>query len=96
MKFDFNDACMETFKPLKEKLISTPVIISPDWSEPFEVMSNKSGTTFGVVLGKKFNKLFNPIYYTSKTSYGVQLNYMLRSKSYLRWFMHLTIFGHTC
>ncbi|XP_049397314.1 uncharacterized protein LOC125861468 [Solanum stenotomum] len=29
---------------LKEKLVSTPVIISPDWSESFEVMCDASGT----------------------------------------------------
>jgi len=42
---------MVAFNRLKEKLISTPIIISPDWSEPFEVMCDASGMTLGVVLG---------------------------------------------
>jgi len=42
---------MVAFNRLKEKLISTPIIISPDWSEPFEVMCDASGMALGVVLG---------------------------------------------
>lgn len=48
VKFEFDGACMELFKCLKEKLISTPVIISIDCSEPFEVMCDASGTMMGV------------------------------------------------
>ncbi|XP_049371079.1 uncharacterized protein LOC125836027 [Solanum verrucosum] len=72
VKFNFDDACMVAFKCLKEKLISTPVIISPDWSAPFEVMCDASGTASGVVLGQKRNKLFHPIYYASNTLNGAQ------------------------
>ncbi|XP_049405201.1 uncharacterized protein LOC125868635 [Solanum stenotomum] len=42
--FNFDDACMVAFKCLKEKLISSSVIISPDWSAPFEVMCDASVT----------------------------------------------------
>ncbi|XP_015164591.1 uncharacterized mitochondrial protein AtMg00860-like [Solanum tuberosum] len=35
VKFLFDDVCMVAFKCLKQKLVSTPVIISPDWSESF-------------------------------------------------------------
>jgi len=67
VKFQFDDACMVDFCCLKEKLVSTPIIISPDWLESFEVMCDASGTALGVVLGQKRNKLFHPIYYASKT-----------------------------
>jgi len=53
VKFDFDDVCMVAFKCLKEKLISTPIIISPDWSEPFEVMCSASIMSLGLVLGQK-------------------------------------------
>ena len=51
MKFHFNDAGVAAFKCLKEKLISTPIIISPNWSESFELMCDASGMALGVVLG---------------------------------------------
>lgn len=37
-KFNFDDACLREFRLLKEKFVSTPIIISPDWGKPFEVM----------------------------------------------------------
>ncbi|KAH0682220.1 hypothetical protein KY289_019972 [Solanum tuberosum] len=30
-KFDFDDACLRAFKELKAKIVSAPIIISPDW-----------------------------------------------------------------
>ncbi|XP_015161560.1 uncharacterized protein [Solanum tuberosum] len=39
------------FGELKEKLVSAPIIISPDWGKPFEVMCDASGVALGVVLG---------------------------------------------
>ncbi|XP_049414735.1 uncharacterized mitochondrial protein AtMg00860-like [Solanum stenotomum] len=35
VKFVFDEACLRAFECLNEKLISTPVIIGPDWAEPF-------------------------------------------------------------
>jgi len=53
LKFHFDDNCMVAFKCLKDTLISTPIIISLDWSEPFEVMCDASGMALGVVLGQE-------------------------------------------
>ncbi|GKE52027.1 reverse transcriptase domain-containing protein [Tanacetum coccineum] len=38
MKFDFSDDCKKAFNILKEKLTTAPIIISPDWNTPFELM----------------------------------------------------------
>ena len=72
VKFHFNDACVAAFQCLKEKLIATPIIIDPNWSESFELMCDASGMALGVVLGQKCNKLFHPIYYASKTLNSAQ------------------------
>ncbi|WMV51312.1 hypothetical protein MTR67_044697 [Solanum verrucosum] len=50
-KFYFDDASMAAFQCLEEKLVSTPIIISLNWSESFEVMCDASGMALGVVLG---------------------------------------------
>ncbi|XP_049414650.1 uncharacterized protein LOC125877383 [Solanum stenotomum] len=50
VKFNFNDACVTAFQCLKEKLISTPIIISPNWSEYFELMCDASGMAPGGIL----------------------------------------------
>ncbi|GJV90536.1 reverse transcriptase domain-containing protein [Tanacetum coccineum] len=40
--FDFNKECIEAFELLKEKLINTPIMVSPDWSQPFKLMCEAS------------------------------------------------------
>ncbi|GKD37322.1 reverse transcriptase domain-containing protein [Tanacetum coccineum] len=36
--FEFDDECQKAFELLKEKLTCAPVIISPNWNLPFELM----------------------------------------------------------
>ncbi|XP_022845258.1 uncharacterized protein LOC111368245 [Olea europaea var. sylvestris] len=61
--FEFMDECLLVFNTLKEKLISAPVIITPDWNLPFELMCNASDFAVGTVLGQRRNKIFYVIYY---------------------------------
>lgn len=67
MKFFFNDAYLQAFESLKEKLILAPEIIGPNWADPFKVMWDASGTVLDVVFGRKRNKMFYLIYYTSNS-----------------------------
>nr|GEV27997.1 reverse transcriptase domain-containing protein [Tanacetum cinerariifolium] len=36
--FDFNKECVKAFELLKEKLTHAPIMVSPDWPRPFELM----------------------------------------------------------
>ncbi|KAH0743140.1 hypothetical protein KY290_031133 [Solanum tuberosum] len=83
VKFLFDEACLRSFECLKEKLISASVIIGPDWAEPFEVMCDANGTSLGVVLGQKRNKMFHPIYYSSKSLNGEHRNYIVTEQELL-------------
>ncbi|XP_055835126.1 uncharacterized protein LOC129903602 [Solanum dulcamara] len=51
IKFYFNEACIKVFDCLKEKLISTPMIVAPDWFASFEIICDASSVALGVVLG---------------------------------------------
>ncbi|GJS94838.1 reverse transcriptase domain-containing protein [Tanacetum coccineum] len=51
--FKFNDECQNAFKILKEKLTCAPVIISPNWNIPFELMCDASDFAVGAILGQK-------------------------------------------
>ncbi|GKA68266.1 reverse transcriptase domain-containing protein [Tanacetum coccineum] len=51
--FEFNDECLNTFKILKEKLTYAPVIVSPNWSLPFELMCDASD--FAVIAILEFD-----------------------------------------
>ncbi|GJW86452.1 DNA-directed DNA polymerase [Tanacetum coccineum] len=51
--FEFDDECHKASNSLKEKLACTPVIMSPNWNLPFELMCDKSEFAVGAVLGQK-------------------------------------------
>ncbi|GJT38571.1 reverse transcriptase domain-containing protein [Tanacetum coccineum] len=49
--FEFDDECRRAFESLKEKLTCAPVIVSPNWNLPFELMCDASDFAIGAVLG---------------------------------------------
>ena len=49
--FEFDDHCMQAFLFLKEKLVSTPIVVTPDWDLPFERMCDASDYAIGAILG---------------------------------------------
>ncbi|GKA48345.1 putative nucleotidyltransferase, ribonuclease H, partial [Tanacetum coccineum] len=83
VRFDFFDDCKRAFNILKEKLTTTPIIISPDWNEPFKLMCDASDFAVGAVLGQQIDGKFNPIYYASKTLNNAQEHYTTTEKELL-------------
>ena len=79
----FDDECLEAFNTLTAKLVSTPVITSPDWGQEFELMCNASDYTVGVVLGQRKGRVFHTIYYASKVLNDAQVNYATTEKELL-------------
>nr|GEX83427.1 hypothetical protein [Tanacetum cinerariifolium] len=49
--FKFNDECQKAFELLKEKLTCAPVIVSPNWNLPFELVYDECDFAVGPVLG---------------------------------------------
>jgi len=49
--FNFDDIYLEEWEKLKQELISAPIISTPDWTKPFEIMCDASDFTISVVLG---------------------------------------------
>ncbi|GKC46180.1 reverse transcriptase domain-containing protein [Tanacetum coccineum] len=82
-KFDFSKDCKKAFNKLKEKLTTAPIIISPDWNEPFELMCDASDFAVGAVLGQRIDGKFKPIYYASKTLNDAQAHYTTTEKELL-------------
>ncbi|GJT43044.1 putative nucleotidyltransferase, ribonuclease H [Tanacetum coccineum] len=82
-KFDFSDDCKKAFNILKEKLTTAPIIISPNWNVPFELMCDASDLAVGVVLGQQIDGKLKPIYYASKTLNNAQEHYTTTKKELL-------------
>ncbi|KAL1545752.1 hypothetical protein AAHA92_22439 [Salvia divinorum] len=51
-KFIFTNACLAAFELLKKKLVEAPIIISPDWTWPFELMCDASDFVLGCIGAK--------------------------------------------
>ncbi|XP_076885258.1 uncharacterized protein LOC143534717 [Bidens hawaiensis] len=81
--FDFDANCLKAFEFLKGQLVNAPILVAPDWSLPFELMCDASDFAVGVVLSRRKDKHFHPIYYTSKTLNDAQENYTTTEKELL-------------
>ena len=81
--FEFDSQCLHAFSVLKDKLVSAPIVVAPDWSFPFELMCDTSDFAIGAVLGQKQEKIFQVIYYASRTLNDAQLNYATTEKELL-------------
>ena len=82
-KFQFDEECKTTFMLLKERLVTAPIAIAPDWDKSFELMCDISDYAIGAVLGQRKNNVFHTIYYASRTLNDAQLNYATTEKELL-------------
>nr|GEW04638.1 hypothetical protein [Tanacetum cinerariifolium] len=66
-----------------EKLTEAPILIAPNWDQPFELMCDVSDFAVGAVLGQRIEKHFRPIHYVSKTMNDAKSNYTTTKKEML-------------
>nr|GEU86889.1 reverse transcriptase domain-containing protein [Tanacetum cinerariifolium] len=66
-----------------EKLTEAPILIAPNWDQPFELMCDASNYVVGAILGQRVEKHFRPIHYASKTMNQAETNYTTTEKEML-------------
>nr|GFC42348.1 reverse transcriptase domain-containing protein [Tanacetum cinerariifolium] len=71
------------FRTLKDKQTEAPILIAPNWDQPFELMCDASDYAVGAVLGQRVEKHFRPIHYASKTMNQAEANYTTTEKEML-------------
>ena len=82
-KFDFNESDISAFEEIKSRLVITPIMLTPDWNNDFEIMCDASDYAMRAVLGQRTEKIFKAIYYASKTFNKAQENYSTIEKEML-------------
>ena len=65
--FDFDEQCVQAFSILKDRLVSAPIVVAPDWDLPFELMCDASDYAIRAVLGQKRERIFQVIHYAIRT-----------------------------
>ena len=78
--FDFDEQYVQAFLVLKNRLVLAPIVVTPDWDLPFELMCDASDYAIGAMLGQKRERIFQVIYYASRTLNDAQLNYATTKK----------------
>nr|GFC00357.1 reverse transcriptase domain-containing protein [Tanacetum cinerariifolium] len=81
--FILSNECIQAFRTLKDKLTEAPILIAPNWDQPFELMCDASNFAVGAVLGQRIEKHFRPIHYASKTMNQAETNYTTTEKEML-------------
>nr|GEZ41613.1 reverse transcriptase domain-containing protein [Tanacetum cinerariifolium] len=56
--FIFSNECIQAFRTLKNKLTESPILIAPNWDQPFKLMCDASDFAVGAVLGQRIEKHF--------------------------------------
>nr|GEU73963.1 reverse transcriptase domain-containing protein [Tanacetum cinerariifolium] len=78
--FIFSNERIQAIRTLKDKLTEAPILIAPNWDQPFELMCDASDYAVGAVLGQRIEKHFWPIHYASKTMNQAEANYTTTEK----------------
>nr|GEY28077.1 reverse transcriptase domain-containing protein [Tanacetum cinerariifolium] len=78
--FVFSNDCIQAFQTLKEKLTEAPILIAPNWDQPFKLMCDAIDFAVGAVLGQRIEKDLIPIHYASKTMTEAESNYTTTTK----------------
>ncbi|GJZ86578.1 reverse transcriptase domain-containing protein [Tanacetum coccineum] len=94
--FIFSEDCILAFQTLKKKLTEAPILIAPNWDQPFEIMCDASDYAIGAVLGQRIEKHFRPIHYHVVYTDHSALKYLFNKKDakarLLRWVLLLQEF----
>ena len=64
-------------------LVSPPIMRSPNWNLPFEIMCDASYYAIGAVLGQREDKKAFVMYYARKPLDSTQENYTTNEKEFL-------------
>ena len=81
--FAWSQACEDAFDKLKTMLVSPPIMRSPNWELPFEIMCDASDYAIWAILGQREDKKAFVFYYASKTLDSTQSNYTTTEKEFL-------------
>ena len=82
-KCDFDESCKAAFNEIKSRLVTAPIMVTPDWNKEFEIICDASDFAMGAVLGQRTKKMIKAIYYASKTFNEAQENYSTTEKEML-------------
>ena len=81
VKFLWNEECQKSLDTLKEKMVTTPILVFPYWNKPFHVHVDASIIALGIVLTQLGERgIDHPIAYSSRNLSTTENNYTTTKK----------------
>ena len=75
-KFQWNEDCPQGLDTLKEKMVTTPILVFLDWENTFHVHVDASTITLGAILAQpRAGELDHPITFASRKLSESEQNY---------------------
>jgi hypothetical protein len=75
-KFQWTEECQQSFDTLKQKMVTVPILVFPDWSKEFNVHVDASSITLGAVLAQPgAGDIDHPIAFASSKISTSEMNY---------------------
>ena len=82
--FVFDQACLQAFQELKNRLVSAPLLVHFNPGSPKRMETDASdGVIAGVLLQRESDLQWHPVAFYSKTMQGAELNYPIYDKEML-------------
>ena len=76
IKFEWTPECQESLDILKEKMVTTPILVFPDWTKEFHVHVDASSIALGIVLAQSGEgNIDHPIAFASRKLSIAENNY---------------------
>lgn len=93
-EFIWTTECQASLNNLKERLVSAPILVYPDWNKMFHVHIGASRIALGAVLVQPGEKMDHPVYYASRKLSTAERNYTTTEQEALEMFYSLQKFRH--
>jgi hypothetical protein len=100
-QFSWTKECQQSFKTLKQKMVTTPILVFPDWSKEFHVHVDASSIALGAVLAQPSEgEIDHPLFFSSRKLSTAKVNYTTTEQEglgmvyVLQKFCHYLLGGH--
>jgi hypothetical protein len=94
-KYQWNDECQQSLDILKEKMVTAPILVFPDWSKEFHVHVDASAIALGAVLTQPGEgDIDHPIAFASRKLSDSEQNYNTTEREGLAMVYALQKFRH--
>ena len=95
IKFEWTPECQASLEILKEKMVTAPILVFPDWNKEFHVHVDASSIALGIVLAQTGEgNIDNPIAFASRKLSTAERNYTTTEREGLAMVYALQKFRH--